>query len=210
MKNHVKTLAFSILAVLSSFAQLRGASSPRSNSKFLEPLIPFAEAVEKVKAGDPQGYYALAIHYAKGEAIDLDLKKAHQFMQKASDMSYSNAVFVIAMLRDADSATAADCRARRAPRINQYLDGTHFRVWNDPTTLSVTSEVDVARIRAGYERAFKLGVSAATNELARFNRKVSEAQAEAQAKADADAQKATNAKLVESISTELNVINGGN
>lgn len=170
--------------------------------RLLEPLLPFAEAVEKAKSGDPQGFYALAIHCAKGEAIDLDLAKARQFMQKASDMNYSNAVFVVAMLLDADSATAKDCNSPASsttPRINQYLGDTHFRVWQHRPSLSVTNEVDVAKIRAGYERAINLGVSVATNELARFERRVEAAQSKAKKEAEANKQKIENAKLIEGI-----------
>ena len=167
-------------------------------------FLPFAEAVEKTKTGDAQGWYALAIHYAKGEEVDLDVSKARQFMQKASDMNYSNAVFVVAMLLDADSATAKDCGglgrdSSTTPPINQYLGGTHFRVWNSPTTLSVTNEVDVAKIRAGYERAINLGVLVATNELARFNRRVEAARAQIRKDADEARQKAENAKLAEGL-----------
>ena len=56
-----------------------------------------------------------------------------------------------------------------------------------------------AAIRAGYERAFRLGVSAATNELARFERRVSSAQEEAKKKADVEKRKAENAKLAEGL-----------
>lgn len=174
----------------------------RSHTMILEPLLPFAEAVEKTKTGDAQGWYALAIHYAKGEEVDLDLSKARQLMQKASDMNYSNAVFVVAMLLDADSATAKDCDGlgRTTPPINWYLGGTtHFRVWQNHPSLSVTNEVDVAKIRAGYERAISLGVSAATNELARFNRRVEAAQAQVMKDADDARQKAENAKLAEGL-----------
>ena len=65
--------------------------------------------------------------------------------------------------------------------------------------LPLTNQTDIAAIRAGYERAISLGVSAATNELARFERRVSSALEEAKKKSDAEKRKAENAKLAEGL-----------
>lgn len=169
--------------------------------QLLEPLLPFAEAVEKVKMGDPKGYYALAIHYAKGEVIERDPDRANLCMQKAADADYGNAVFVCTMLDEPEGIY----RIRDTKNLSRYT-GVHS--YKRIHRLTITNEADVARIRAGYERAFRLGVSAATNELARFNRKVREAQAEAKAKTDSAAVKIENEKLLESISDELKVCKG--
>lgn len=194
------------LSTISMAQSLRrpGERHREYRAQLLEPLIPFSEAVEKARAGNPQGWYALAIHYEKGEEVDRDQRKARKFIQKASDMGYSNAVFIAAMMLEAESTTAKDCGGSRsrpcvAPRINDYLEGTEFPIWSNSPTRSITNAVDVAAIRAGYERAISLGVSAATNELARFERRVSSAQEEAKKKADVEKRKAENAKLAEGL-----------
>ena len=171
--------------------------------------MPFSEAVEKAKAGDAQGWYALAIHYAKGEAIERNSETARQFLQKATDMNYSNAVFVAAML----SEESADQQQRSLtlrrnlgnevehPPIHAYTGtgwlGGGFRF--QQTGLTITNATDVATIRAGYERAISLGVLVATNELARFERRVEAAQAQVKKDADAAKRKAENAKLAEGL-----------
>lgn len=193
-----------VLAMTSAMSQGLGRSSLRGlafrrHVQLLEPLLPFSEAVEKAKGGSAQGWYALAVHYAKGVDIDRDLEKSRQFMQKASDMNYSNAVFVVAMLREADSATAKDCNNGLTPPINAYLGETDFPVWSYQPSLSITNAADVAAIRAEYERAFNLGVSVATNELARFERRVSSCQAEVKRIADEKKRKAENAKMIEDL-----------
>lgn len=171
--------------------------------RLLEPSLPFSEAVEKAKAGNAQGWYALAVHYAKGVEIKLDIEKARQFMKKANDMNYSNAVFVATMLMEADSATATDCNNGLTPPINSYLGDANFPVWSYQPSLSLTNAADVATIRAGYERAFSLGVTVATNELARFERRISSYQEEAKKDADEKKRKAENAKIAESLLIDL-------
>ena len=175
--------------------------------KLLEPLLPFAEAVEKAKAGNPQGYYALAIHYARGEAIERNAETASQFLQKAEAANYPNAVFVAAMLTEesADKFRQTHSALLRnggdRPQIHAYtgtgLLGGGFRF--PQIGLTLTNATDVATIRAGYERAFNLGVSVATNELARFERRVEASQSQIRKEADAAKQKAENAKLAEGL-----------
>ena len=107
----------------SAMAQLLRGSLKQSFHKPLEPLLPFTEAVEKAKSGNPQGWYALAIHYTKGEEVDCDYEKGYQFMQRASDMNYSNAVFVATLLLEADCKTPTkDGRSKfETPPIDGYV-----------------------------------------------------------------------------------------
>ena len=167
--------------------------------RLLEPLLPFAEAVEKAKAGNPQGYYALAIHYAKGEVVEHNAETAWQFLQKADPANYSNAVFVATMLTEESARPGLLRRGRDSEKIHIYAGTGGWRGGFQKAGLTLTNSADVAAIRAGYERAFRLGVSAATNELARFERRVSAAQDEAKKRADAEKQKAENAKLADGL-----------
>ena len=177
----------------------------QQHSQLLEPLLPFADAVEKAKANDPQGWYALAIHYAKGEEIEPDNQRVRQFFQKAYDMNYSNAVFVATLLDEyklheyGSLLRINPFKSYHRPNLSLYAETRFFAFGSPINSLSITNAADVAKIRAGYERAFKLGVSAATNELARFERRVKEYQ-EMAAKEKAEAErKAKNAKLIEGL-----------
>ena len=162
MKNIFIICLLILPAIVSAQSLLRPLPGLRlqQQSQLLEPLLPFADAVEKAKANDPQGWYALAIHYAKGEEIEPDSQRVRQFFQKAYDMNYSNAVFVATLLDEY--------------KLHEY--GHLLRV-----------------------NAFKLGVSVATNELARFEQRVKAYQEKA-AKENAEAErKAKNAKLIEGL-----------
>ena len=208
-----------LLAMSSAMAQLLRGSLKQSFHKPLEPLLPFTEAVEKAKSGNPQGWYALAIHYTKGEEVDCDYEKGYQFMQRASDMNYSNAVFVATLLLEADCKTPTkDGRSKfETPPIDGYVDAPfssgliHRRLSQGISELSngrqpshsITNASDVAAICAGYERAFSLGVSDATNALARFERRISSYQEEAKKDADEKKRKAENAKIAESLLIDL-------
>lgn len=150
-------------------------SVDRQQPQLLEPLLPFAEAVEKAKANDPQGWYALAIYYAKGEEIQWDKNNARQCLQKAYDMNYSNAVFVATLLDAYELQESGSHNQIRSyqPILSSYT-GFGFSFVFSTNSLSIANAADIAKIRAGYERAFKLGVSAATNELARFEQRINE------------------------------------
>ena len=92
----MKNLTFICFCIVISVALAEGSQSSsmghlRSDSKLLEPLMPFTEAVEKAKNGNPQGFYALAIHYAKGEEIEQDSVKARYFLQQACEANYGKA-----------------------------------------------------------------------------------------------------------------------
>ena len=191
-----------------SSAPLRspGTLHRRNNSNLLEPLLPFSEAVEKAKSGYPQGYYALALHYAKGEEVAQDSEIARQFLQKANDANYGNAVFVLAMLNEME--LFASVMGRVGPfvgrlnrpgssvNIEQY---TGIRMAAPGSTSSFTNRTDVAVVRSGYERAIELGVSVATNELARFERRLAIEQEKAKEDADALARKSDNTKAIQAI-----------
>ena len=210
MKNIFIICLLILPAIVSAQSLLRPLPGLRlqQQSQLLEPLLPFADAVEKAKANDPQGWYALAIHYAKGEEIEPDNQRVRQFFQKAYDMNYSNAVFVATLLDEyklheyghllrVNPFNGSESYHR--PNLSLYAETRFFAFGSPINSLSITNAADVAKIRAGYERAFKLGVSVATNELARFEQRVKAYQEKA-AKENAEAErKAKNAKLIEGL-----------
>lgn len=206
MKTRITFVVVCLAAVCASAQGLwRGRRMSRPEP--LEPLLPFAEAVEKAKKGDAQGCYALAIHYAKGDEIERDAEKARFFLKEAAAADYGNAVLVDTICLEQSSVTEKErlCAVSfSAADLKPYCHGYIGTGWSTPFSdergkHSLTNSADVAAIRAGYERAFNLGVAVATNELARFERRVSAAQDEAKKQADATDKKRRNAGLVNSI-----------
>ena len=168
-------------------------------SKLLEELMPFADAVPKAKVNDGAGLYAVAIHYAKGKEIEQDNSKAAKYLQKAVDVNYSNAVFIAAMVAESRLSTSVGAESgpmlRRGglgngdvrPDSQLYTDGVSlwcFTQGNAGNQTSFTNNVDVAAVSAMYKKAFGLGVAAATNELARFEKRVEVVQAALKKKLD--------------------------
>lgn len=173
----MKKIFISCLMIFPLIASAQGLlrsrrSSHQQESQLLEPLLPFSVAVEKAKANDPRGWYALAIHYTKGDEVKYDRNNARKFLQKAYDLNYSNAVFVATLLKEKMTPSSGFSRIGLID-LRKYTGLTPF-VLDSEIKLSLTNAADVAMIRDGYERAFKLGVSAATNELARFEQRVKE------------------------------------
>lgn len=199
-----------IFAAASAMAQSRllGRRS-KNRSQLLEPLLPFAEAVEKAKAENPQGYYALAIHYAKGEAIEKDNIKARRFLQKASNANYGNAILVYALLSELESVRKLERAIGQSKWILENHPCTRFEGYTsaretffyDPSAevMSLTNETHIANMCSNYIRAAHYGCSAATNELVRFERLSRDVLSDTKNKSDAAKQKAENAKLAEGL-----------
>lgn len=171
----------------------RDLSSRSPTVKFtdspLVKLMPFPEAVQKAKDGDAAGYYAVALHYAQGYEIPKGMRKAHKYFCKAVEKKDPNAIFldVIHM----EQSLEIPC-----PRLDQgpgdmtgwpefgtdYVEPNYLQyTGNIPIldsyrpsrpVLCITNASDVAKIGAAYQMAFSLGVKYATNELARFEKRV--------------------------------------
>lgn len=159
----------------------------------LEPLLPFADAVRKAKDGDGAGMYALALHYAGGMEIAQSPERAVKYLRKAADSGYGNAVLVNSLLGECElkDPRYPDDRGWHSSGIrflnrniggqfgenartdfSAYTGGIRASAFGFRTDASwnVTNELAVARVRFGYLQASKLGVTQATNELARFER----------------------------------------
>ena len=168
----------------------------------LVPLLPFAEAVGKAKAGDGAGLYAVALHYAKGDEIQHDDIRARTYLKVAADAGYGNAVLMNTIVLEHMMGTNMDTNDDRQglirlrelggnenlvlmPNTDKYTQGIDVNQFADSNyrgrlsererdcniarrIMSVANEDDVAVVRNGYEKAALLGVTAATNELARF------------------------------------------
>ena len=173
----------------------------RPRPEMLEPLLPFAEAVEKAKKGDAQGCYALAIHYARGDEIERDAEKARLFLKEAAAADYGNAVLVNTICLERSSVAENEIgRGAFMPDCQYYVsDGNLAHFPHERGKYSLTNSSDVAAIRAGYERAIRLGVPAATNELARFEQRLEAVRADAKRLSDESRQKIDNAAIAKSV-----------
>lgn len=177
-------------------------SDQRQIAKYppLAPLLPFAEAVGKAKAGDGAGLYAVALHYAKGDEIQHDDIRARTYLKVAADAGYGNAVLMNTIVLEHMMGTNMDTNdvgqrivfrpggneyPELMPNTDRYTQGIDVNQFADSNyrgrlsererdcniarrIMSVANEDDVTVIRNGYKRAALLGVTAATNELARF------------------------------------------
>lgn len=205
MKAKIISVAVCLVAVCASAQGLsaqgllsRQSRISRPKPQPLEPLLPFAEAVEKAKKGEAQGCYALAIHYAKGDEIDRDAEKARFFLKKAAAADYGNAVLVDTICLEQSSVGEREVGCGLWPSVTDYVGTGFFYPFGRYEERSLTNSADVASIRAGYERAFRLGVTVATNELARFEQRLEAANAEAKRRSDEARQKIDNAALAKS------------
>ena len=121
-------------------------------------------------------------------------------------MNYSNAVFFATLLdecnlRESGSRFLSSLLNRSEscrPNLSHYAD-TRLAFVSPINSLWITNAADVAKIRAGYERAFKLGVSAATNEIARFEQRVKAYRIESRDDAEKLAMQKSNSELVVSL-----------
>lgn len=151
----------------------------------IPPLVsplPFEEAVKKARQGDGLGLYSVALHYAKGEVIDRDQPKSLIYLQMAADAGYGNAVLVNTLVMEARMHVERGVWPRFGPvlpDVGMYTGGVSLdmpyvlsesvvRSCGNMRELWGTNASDVAIIRNGFEKALKLGVSVASNELSRF------------------------------------------
>lgn len=194
------------LVALVAFAQHR---DDNSSSNALEPLLPFETAIMKAKAKDPQGYYALAIHYAKGNAVKQNTIMARKFLQKAHDANYGNAILAYTLLLELESLRDLEYKINQQKWMIENHPCSRFEGYTstyensfydrNAPVLSFTNEAHIASIRTGYIRAAQYGCSPATNELARFEKLSLDALSDAKSRTEADERKAKNAKLVEGL-----------
>lgn len=158
--------------------------------KTLAKLMPFREAVQKAKDGDGAGLYAVSLHYAKGHEISKDDTKAAKYLKLAAEKENANAIFICALMMECAMSIPqpivenGPSELRRdidfgyddqEPNCSQYTDG--ISAWEFDKSafkgLVVTNIDDVAKVVAAHKKAFSLGVSYATNELARFEKRAS-------------------------------------
>lgn len=189
----------------------------------LVKLLPFAEAVQKAKDGDGAGLYAVALHYAKGDEVSWDDLKARLYLQMADDAGYGNAVLINTIVHEQMMSIGVGDEPAvllpLSPDIGIYTGGIsidRFATRNDRVRLSerelklklkrkmlsLANAADVAAIRCGYERALKLGVCVASNELSRFEARLSAVELQRKIKDIVDAQTKKRKQLAIDLKTQ--------
>lgn len=161
----------------SSFRGLLGRR-PQQGQGLLEELVPLEEAMALAKAGKGKGFYQLALRYARGEGLPQDDAAAYRMLCKARDADYAHAVLVEGLC---DEKRLHDGRGYSGfvPRVLHSYCGADFtdgRDWGDHDSL--TNAVAVARVMGKYEKAKRLGVLVATNQIAALNKRLSDFKAE--------------------------------
>ncbi len=150
-----------------------GKRAEAERKKFFPPLMPFADAVKKAKGGDGAALYSLALHYAKGEDITKDEEKARLYLGKASDANYPAAVLFDAISKEDE---IKGCGSRLNPETGlphgRIVSFTEWRLRKEKDPIKDTNAVEAVRI--GYKKAASLGLTIATNELARFEKRIEE------------------------------------
>ena len=191
---YMKTLLYIILVLTSCAAtaqtrlgRVRSSLLSRRSmqQQELEKPLPFEDAIEKAKVGNPQGYYSLAVHLFQGKEIKRDQEKAIKLFAMASEKDYPSAVFVSTLFNDPTH-----------PPIMEYIGGSFLTI---SSSNNLTNETILAQVRAGYNRAFSLGVSAATNELNRFEAELKEANQRRKEDLARENRRLKNAKLLSEI-----------
>ena len=209
----MKKLALAIVALLAVASNAtqnieylrsrRAGLQLRHEGKPLEPVMPFAEAVEKAKAGNAQGYYQLAVHYFKGNEIDRDFAKGRASLRKAKEKGYANAILIDAMIAELESIGKGVEEYKASMEIKNEIriyigveigTRTFGLNWNPEAGTN-----ELFSIRSEYEKAFAAGANEATNQMARIDARI-KAKAELVQKQEEEKKaKIRNAKLVEGL-----------
>ena len=161
-----------------------------AKSDVLEEVLPFEEALKLAEKGLGQGYFQLALHYAKGQSVTEDSQTAWAFLKKAVEKSYPTAIFAKTLAEESilsdkgyDRDPNTSCYEYR-PNMQRYFAAKFFpdsygpgsivRPWwrSGDDNRCITNETIVAELIAGYELSAKLGVAVATNEIARLNKRM--------------------------------------
>lgn len=98
-----------LLAFATNEAEKAQIEQRIKNGELPEPLIPIEEALALAEKGDGKGYYQLAVRYAKGDGVWKDDKNAAEWLKKAYDANYPQAIFSVA-LEEASAAAEKEGR----------------------------------------------------------------------------------------------------
>ena len=87
--------------------------------KLLEDRLPFTNALALAKQGNARGYYQLAILFSDGDGVERNRATGYRFLEKAAEMGYGNAWYVMGRIKAARVRRAADWRMLISHSQNQ-------------------------------------------------------------------------------------------
>jgi len=143
-----------------------------------EPFVPFNEigkmeyavALEKAKENDATAYYWLAYYFSKGDGVERDGKSAWKFLTKAGELGSPAANYVMGQVHECESFDGIEARD-----LNEQYYGrwSMYRFHADnKQRWCATNAVAVALVESLYTKAAEGGLFYATNDTARFQKKI--------------------------------------
>ena len=143
--------------------------------------LPFAEAMKLARAGDGRGYYALAVHCARGDETTRDPESAMRLLDRAIGAGDPNAVFVRGLIEESQlegsdlsgrrrsGGGANDAMESKSP-FERYV-GARIEDFAAHSVRkgSLANQADYDRISVQYEKAAKLGCAAAKMRLSHLH-----------------------------------------
>ena len=134
------------------------------------PLLDFDKATALAEKGDADGYYMLALHYARGNVVQKDREKAAAFLKKAADGGNPAAMFLLGCVE-----------AQDGPAVRR-LTGLSFwefvKLGPSAYNKDYSDEAFINRVTGIFAKAGELGVAEATNAIVRLRKRHDQALAE--------------------------------
>lgn len=173
-----------VLFVASVLSFAASAQFVAGQESLLEEPLDFKSALELARKGEARGFYQLAIKFSAGEGVARNRATGYKFLEKAADMGYANALYVLgrvkaAGLMDMGSLLFLDERTTAVPQTTS-LAGAVF--WDGEWKLqSVTDDAAFAVVSNCFARAAAGGIGAAEDDLKVLQQRRADALAEAAA-----------------------------
>lgn len=173
-----------VLFVVTVLSFAASAQFMAGQESLLEEPLDFKSALELARKGEARGFYQLAIKFSAGEGVARNRATGYKFLEKAADMGYANALYVLgrvkaAGLMDMGSLLFLDERTTAVPQTTS-LAGAVF--WDgERKRQSVTDDAAFAVVSNCFARAAAGGIGAAEDDLKVLQQRRADALAEAAA-----------------------------
>ena len=138
--------------------------------KLLEDRLPFTNALALAKQGDARGYYQLAILFSDGDGVERNRATGYRFLEKAADMGYGNAWYVMGRIKAARVRRVIDFWRMYSPSDNLRAPSTFGLtgavLWDGLDQDTPPLDEEVFRVASNcYAKAVAAGVKAAEKDL---------------------------------------------
>ena len=138
--------------------------------KLLEDRLPFTNALALAKQGDARGYYQLAILFSDGDGVERNRATGYRFLEKAAEMGYGNAWYVMGRIKAARVRRVIDFWRMYSPSDNLRAPSTFGLtgavLWDGLDQDTPPLDEEVFRVASNcYAKAVAAGVKAAEKDL---------------------------------------------